>query len=71
VVGALVVRRTTGEHADAIKAGDRDPRRMHPHLHMQLARTIIDGRLRDAQARHRNGHMRQLGNRWPRRLPTR
>lgn len=32
---------------------------MHPHLHMQLARTIIDERLRDAQARHRNGHMRQ------------
>ena len=41
---------------------------MHPHLHMELARAIIDERLRDAKARHRNGQARQLGDRRPRRV---
>jgi hypothetical protein len=42
---------------------------MHPHIHMQLARAIIDERIRDAAERNRTGQTRQLDDRPPRRLP--
>lgn len=39
---------------------------MHTHLHMQLARAIIDERLRDAEAHRGIRQAHQLGDRRPR-----